>query len=76
MKINKTTLLALLADICKRIEEDDSFEGSISWSCMIEEIPCERHEFEVEARYRYGNQEGQGGTRIIEATHVPLPVDE
>ncbi len=76
MKISKEGLLSILDDIRKRVIEDDSFEGFLSYSCMIEEIPCERHEFEVEARYRIGNQDGQGGVRIIEPTHIPLPVDE
>jgi hypothetical protein len=65
-KISKAELAAALRDMAARIDADDSFEGRISYSCMEED--CGRGEFEVEAAWRTGNSEGQGGSIIIEAS--------
>jgi hypothetical protein len=63
MKMNTKTLVELLADIAKRVEAGDSFEGSLSYTCMQEHLGP--NEWEVQASYRIGNTEGQGGMRII-----------
>ena len=63
MKISKEVLLLLLEDMRKRIEANDSFEGSVEYSCMQDE--CEKNEFVVKANYRIGNTNGQGGMRTI-----------
>jgi hypothetical protein len=59
MKQTKEDLLAILESIAAHVREDDSFEGRISYTCMAEGLA--RGEFEVEAFYRIGNSEGQGG---------------
>jgi hypothetical protein len=61
--LNKQQLLAVLEDIKKSIENNDSMEGRISYSVMGEDL--KPGEFEVEATYRVGNSEGQGSIRII-----------
>lgn len=63
MKQTKEQLLSILADISAAIQADDSFEGSLSYTVMAEGL--ERGEFEVEAVYRIGNSEGQGGMVLI-----------
>lgn len=73
MKMPTADLLKLLADITKRVEAGDSFEGNMSYTCMEEGL--EKGEWEVEAHYRIGNLEGQGGATVIAATlrHSPIP---
>lgn len=68
MIFTKEQLLEVLDDIRARVERDDSFEGSLSYSCMEEHLPKEGKHFEVSANYRVGNSLGQGGVSIIEAT--------
>lgn len=62
-KLKTTALAAILRDMADRIEAGDSFEGNITYSCMNES--CGPDEFEVDAVYRIGNTDGQGGMRII-----------
>lgn len=76
MKLTKNELIDRLKHMITLIEADDSFEGGIDYTCMLEEVPCERGEFEVKAFYRMGNSEGQGGCCLIEATPIPFPVDD
>ncbi len=67
MIISKEQLHKLLLDIATRVANGDSFEGSISYSCMDERIPPEQiGSFEVQANFRIGNSEGQGGTIMIQ----------
>jgi hypothetical protein len=66
MKIKTDSLVQLLTDIARRIEAGDSFEGSMRYTCM--EPGLLRDEWEVEAVYRIGNSEGQGGVTILEPT--------
>lgn len=61
--LNKQQLLAVLEDMKKSIENDDSMEGSINYSVMSENL--KPGEFEVQAAYRVGNSEGQGSIRIV-----------
>lgn len=65
MKLDKTKLLAVIDRMRKAVEEDDSFEGSLSYSAMHEGL--ERGEFEVGAFFRIGNSEGQGGSIIVQS---------
>jgi hypothetical protein len=62
--LNKQQLLAVLEDIKKSIENNDSMEGRISYSVMSSEN-IKSGEFEVDAIYRVGNSEGQGSIRIV-----------
>lgn len=57
-------IVGVLRDIAMRIERGDSFEGSFHYSCMEDHL--QRGQWEVEANYRIGNIDGQGGVRIIE----------
>jgi hypothetical protein len=67
MKVNTDQLHALLADIDARVTAYDSFEGTITY----EAIPGKPGELEVSARYRIGNNEGQGSWRIIPGAPPP-----
>jgi hypothetical protein len=66
MKIDKKGLLALIDEMRLAVSNDDSFEGSLSYSMM--EPGLERDEIEVGAFFRIGNSQGQGGAVIVEAT--------
>ncbi len=55
-------LAAALRDMAACIEASDSFEGSIAYEALPE-----KDTFNVEAFYRIGNSEGQGGCRMIGA---------
>lgn len=61
--LNKQQLLAVLEDIKKSIENNDSMEGNINYSVMGDDL--RPGEFKVESTYRVGNSQGQGGVRII-----------
>lgn len=74
MKLTKEQLKNLLKNILITIDSDDSFEGRISYTCMDERVPCGKDEFEVDAFYRVGNSEGQGGAHIVEPTAKPEPL--
>jgi hypothetical protein len=63
-------LLALLDDIRRRVEAGDSFEGFINYLMPTEDVAPDV-EFMVEARYRVGNLQGQGGMRMIGVTMGP-----
>ena len=62
IKLAKADLITALKDIISVIEEDDSMEGSIEYSFGEE---CERGEFMVQAAFRTGNSQGQGGMALI-----------
>jgi len=53
-------LAAALRDMADAIEASDSFEGSIAYEALPE-----KNMFNVEAFWRIGNSEGQGGSRMI-----------
>jgi hypothetical protein len=63
MKATKEQVLAAIDAMRARIEADDSFEGSVSYTIMPDYL--ERGEFELQAAYRVGNSMGQGGMTII-----------
>lgn len=62
MRIKHDTFLTLLADIRARVAGGDSFEGRLSYELVGPK------EWEVNCAYRIGNENGQGGWRITEAT--------
>lgn len=66
----KDDLIAVVKDILAGIEANDSFEGTINYSCM--HPAAKGAEFEVGAMYRVGNSMGQGGMVVIDN----LPVEE
>lgn len=59
--VSKAALAQVLRDMATRIEQDDSFEGGITY---VLDDDCEG--FRVAGAYRIGNRDGQGGMRIIE----------
>jgi hypothetical protein len=60
--MTKDELLAVLDDMRERVAAGDSFEGFLNY--LIPDEP-DKAEFAVEARYRVGNLDGQGGMRMI-----------
>lgn len=62
-KLNKAQLLAVLEDMKKTIEADDSFEGGINYTALEEGL--DRGEFHVTGAYRVDNSMGQGGMRLL-----------
>lgn len=62
--MSKETLVVLLDDIKEHVEAGDSFEGFLNYLMPGPDDPDDA-EFMVEARYRIGNLQGQGGMRII-----------
>ena len=73
MIMSKDDLINVVKDILSSIEADDSFEGSLNYSCMHPAVNGQ--EFEVGATYRVGNSEGQGGMVVLD--NLPnLQVDE
>lgn len=58
--LSKEQLLAALEDMIERVHADDSFEGRIEYHLRDDGA------FNVEAFWRIGNSEGQGGARIIQ----------
>ena len=70
MIMSKDDLIATVKDILASIEANDSFEGTINYSCMHPAV--QGPEFEVGAMYRVGNSMGQGGMVVIDN----LPVEE
>ena len=69
-------LLALIDDMRRRVEAGDSFEGFLNYLMPLDDV-APGIEFMVEARYRVGNLQGQGGMRMIGVTisEGPRPSD-
>jgi hypothetical protein len=63
MKTKTADLAETLRDIAVRVEAGDSFESSISYTCMDED--CGPDEFLIDGAYRVRNSEGQGGMRLL-----------
>lgn len=64
MLIKKEDLKILLVNLANSIEEGDSFEGNLSYTCMEDHIPP--GSFELTGAFRTGNTQGQGGTTILD----------
>ncbi len=58
MKISRDALLTTLNDVIERVRNGDSLEGRLAWSAVLDD-------YELEAVYRVGNHDGQGGTRTL-----------
>jgi hypothetical protein len=69
--LSKEQFLGILDDLRSRVEDGDSYEGSLSY-----EFPWNRElgdpvtdpkgeGFRVRASYRIGNSQGQGGMRLV-----------
>lgn len=63
MKMQKEQLIAMLEDMLTAVKMDDSFEGSVQYTVMDDDLGP--GEFEVGAFYRVGNSMGQGGAVVI-----------
>jgi hypothetical protein len=62
--ISYEQLAAVLADMAERVRIGDSFEGWIQYS-FPERIDAPAGQVAVVGNYRIGNQQGQGGMRMI-----------
>jgi len=58
--MTRQDLAAVLEDMLIRVRNGDSLEGSIQYLLSEED-----DKWDVEASYRIGNTEGQGGVRLI-----------
>ena len=63
MKHTTEQLLSLLDELKSRIQSGDSFEGTLTYTCIDEHL--QSGEWEVSGSYRVGNQDGQGGMRVL-----------
>ncbi|MGS2592259.1 hypothetical protein [Streptomyces hebeiensis] len=72
IKMHRVELAGVFKDIAASIEAGDSFEGSITYSCIdnifsvdvdLEELTGD--EFFVGGMYRVGNSMGQGGVNFL-----------
>ena len=66
MKFTTEELSTFFNNISDKIKSGDSFEGTITYSCM--EPGLEQGQWEVNGVFRVGNCEGQGGTVILKKT--------
>lgn len=62
--MSRNELVAVLEDILAHVKSGDSFEGFLNYLIPGMEAMEQGVEFVVEARYRIGNLQGQGGMRI------------
>lgn len=75
IKVSRNELVGILKAITASIEARDSFEGSITYSCMdgifgpntedVDPLTLERDEFFIGGVYRVGNSLGQGGVNFL-----------
>ena len=64
MKLQQGSLANLFRLLATMIEDGDSFEGSISYSCLDNDL--DGGDFRVTGTYRIGNLDGQGGVVVLE----------
>lgn len=72
--LSRESLLAILDEIRAGVATGDTLEGSIQFSLNYDDEPAAEHPWDVQAAYRIGNTQGQGGTRLI-GHATPAPVD-
>ena len=60
-------LLDVIDDIRQRVAAGDSYEGFLNYLLPDEDDPPQG--FRVEARWRVGNLQGQGGMRVVGEMH-------
>jgi hypothetical protein len=65
--MTKAQLLEVIDDIRMRVEAGDSYEGFLNYLMPYDDDDeiIEDADFVVEARYRVGNLQGQGGMRMV-----------
>jgi hypothetical protein len=65
--MTKAQLLEVIDDIRMRVEAGDSYEGFLNYLMPYDDDDeiIEDAVFVVEARYRVGNLQGQGGMRMV-----------
>jgi len=61
--LTREQLLGILSDISQRVAAGDSFEGYLNY--LLPDEGDDPDGFRVEARYRVGNLQGQGGMKIV-----------
>ncbi len=64
VNVSHEALVALLEDVLEHVRQGDSFEGHVTYA-IPEDPASPPHSFDVEARFRIGNLQGQGGLRMI-----------
>ena len=62
MRMSKAEFIAMLADIAERVAADDSVSGSLRYEL---DFAFPSRAVEVQASYRIGNLQGQGGMTLI-----------
>lgn len=73
--VTQAELLEIIDDMRARVAEGDSWEGYLNWLIPEPSYPRDIVAL-VEARYRIGNLQGQGGMRMIGITFAPLEQHE
>jgi hypothetical protein len=65
--MTKAQLLEVIDDIRMRVEAGDSYEGFLNYLMPYDDDMeiIDGADFVVEARYRVGNLQGQGGMRMV-----------
>lgn len=63
MNVSTDQLVSFLSDIKQRVAIGDSFEGSISYSCLAEGLKS--GEWQVTGSYRIANTYGKGTMRLL-----------
>ena len=63
--MTREELAAVLRDILARVENGDSFEGSIEYLMDYTIDADQPADFMVRGSYRTGNTMGQGGVRLV-----------
>jgi len=81
--VSKDDLVLILKEMTERVEIGDSYEGYLNY-LMPDPIEDESapggyrfekgHDFDVEARFRVGNLDGQGGMKMIGETILPRDI--
>ena len=62
--VSKNRLIEILEDILQHVKDDDSTEGFLNYLAPELDDGPEVYA-RVEARYRVGNRDGQGGMKMI-----------
>jgi hypothetical protein len=68
--MDSQTLASELRRLADIIEDNDSFEGRVSYTCLEEGL--KPGEYKVDMFYRYGNRAGQGFVRMTLPREEPI----
>lgn len=63
--IPREDLIKMLEQVILDLKADDSFEGSLRYSCIADHLDRSKDEFECSWFLRYGNSEGQGMVNFL-----------